>query len=466
MSHYRRIKPIILFTVFLVAAILIPWPVVAQDQELVTNGGFEKGTQGWSATNAYAVAQNQLGYYDAISHPPHSGQYSAKVGTATQAGTLTQTVTIPEKSKASFSAWFRTEQGATLTITLKASDGSTIQRWSESGSQQWAQVNYDVSAQYAGQQVTIEFDGHGNEQLTTVTYYCTDAYGHVYICSGISYADYFAFVDDVSMIATVAQYDVNVTISGLPSALSTNLILDGTQASTISGGQSQQFTFTIGETHMISVKDSVYQDNTTRYLCESPSANVNTDDQLSFSFKKQYYLSVDSAHGAVNGSNWYNDGSTASFSMDSATAPITGILGTLGARYVFNGWTEGTSTGMLQNSIVMDSPKLVSATWREDYTSVYLFAAIIIAAVVGGIIAFMRFSKRKTRRGATISYDEGPGPVVIGVSAPVTEMKQPEQTQVREEPTTIQESEKTHAIHQKRKEKEDENESLEAKSRK
>lgn len=455
MSHHPTKRSLSLAILFFWTLILIPLPAVAQGQELVKNGGFESGMQGWKAVNAFAVTQNQLGYYDASSHPPHSGQYSAEVGTATQVGTLDQTVTIPAKSKATFSAWFRIEQGASLTIALKASDGSRIHQWSESGSQQWSQVTYDVSAQFAGQQITVEFTGQGNEQLTTVTYYCADAYGNVYLCSGLSYADYFAFVDDVSMIATIAEYDVNVIISGLPPGLSTNLIVDGAQTGSISGGQSQQFTFTIGETHTISIKDSIYQDNTTRYFCESPSASVNTDNQLTFSYKKQYYLSVDSPYGTVNGSNWYNEGSTATFSVDTATTPMTGILGTLGARYVFTGWTEGTSTGALQNSIVIDSPKSVSATWKEDYASVYLLAAIIIAAVAGAFIAFTRFAKRKARRGATISYDEGPGPVVIDVSAPITEVKESEQTQAEEkEPTTVaKESEKTQSKHRKTKEK-------------
>jgi len=461
MRHHFSLKLLLLS----ILCMSMPFSVLplsfAQGQELVTNGGFENALKGWKAVNSYSVNIAQ-GYYDALSHPPHSGQYSAKVGTASKPGTLSQVVTIPAKSKAKFSAWYRTEQGASLTIVLKASDGSTIQQWTESGSQAWTPITYDVSTAYAGQPVTIEFDGHGNEQLISQTYYCMDQYGYLYLCPQYSYADYFAFVDDVSMVASLAQYVSSVNVAGLPPSLSTKLYVDGTQVGTVEGGQSQQLTFTIGETHSISVDSYISQDNRTRYYCESSSTSVSTDTQLTFSYKKQYYLSVTSPYGTTSGTGWYDDGSTVPFSLDTRTIPMPGLVGPLGARYVFDKWAGDMSTSDVQSSVVMDGPKSISATWRTDYSILYLIIVVIAAAVVGGIVAYRRLSRR--RRDHTMVYDER-GPVVIDVTPPVTEVTGPGQapeevtTKVAESESTqiAEESKKTEAKHRRRKKNAKEN---------
>jgi hypothetical protein len=380
----------------------------AQEWELVSNGGFEQGLQEWEATYAYSVAKNEQGYYDAQSHPPHSGQFSAKVGTASQAGMLSQVVTIPLKSTVVFSAWYRIEQGAGLAIVLKTSDGSTIQQWLESGSRAWSQVTYDVSPALAGQPITIEFDGQGSEQLTTVMHNCTTPSGSTYPCATQRLADYFAFVDDVSMRAN-AEYTASATVAGLPSTLSSNLYVDGASTGSLNGGESQQLSFTIGDTHTISVDDYVYQDNTTRYHCESSAFNVTMDTQLTFTYKIQFYLSVSSPFGTSQGAGWYDEGSRARFSLNLAAFPMPGLAGLLGARYVFDKWTGDASTNEVQSSVIIDRPRSVSATWKEDYSTPYLLATVITISVLVALAVYRYWSRKQKK---TMGFEE---PIVIEI---------------------------------------------------
>lgn len=415
-----------------------------QSQELLTNGGFEMGMQGWSAVNAQAVMSTQQGVYDASTHSPHSGQYSAQVGSANQPGTISQTVTIPSKSKAKFMTWYRLEQGASIRILLKASDGSTIQQWAGSGSG-WTLVTYDIGPSFAGQAITIEFDGQGSALVQSNTGLCGYRFGMPFYCLYQAESDYFAFVDDVSMVATLAQYTSSVNVSGIPQGLSTKLYVDGTQTGTLSGGQSRQLAFIIGETHKISVDNSIYQDNTTRYYCDSTSITITTDSQVTFSFRKQYYLTISSTYGTPVGMGWYDEGSKANFSV-TGEFPMPGLLGMFGAKYTFDKWNVGETPNNLQNSIAMSGPQSVSAMWKADYTALIVLIAAVALAIVAAVLGYRRLIERRERRQRTAVYEDRGG-VVIDIShveESPTHVRESDSTQVKEDQTThVKEDEST-----------------------
>jgi hypothetical protein len=399
--------------------LLVSIPVVLaespqQGQELVTNGGFENGMAGWKAISAHPVTGQQQDVYDVSNHPPHSGQYSAQVGAVNQPGTLSQTVTIPLKSEAKFSAWYRLDQGTSLTIILKNSDGSIIQQWAGSGSE-WTQVTYDLGPSYAGKSVTIEFDGQANSVSQSTTGLCGfTRFGFPYYCLYQAESDYYAFVDDVSMVATLAQYMSGVSLSGLPKMLSTKVFVDDTQIAVLTGNQSQQFAFNIGETHKISVDNAVYQDNTTRFYTDTSFTTVSTDGQVTFSYRKQYYLSINTPYGTTSGAGWYYEGSKATYSVRSPSVPMPGLLGTLGAKYNFEKWVGDDSTTNLQSSILMDAPRSVSATWKPDYTILLVVIGAIAVACVACAIGYRKLVKVVRKRQATAVY-ESQG-VVVDVS--------------------------------------------------
>ncbi len=94
------------------------------------------------------------------------------------------------------------------------------------------------------------------------------------------------------------------------------------------------------------------------------SITMNAPINETASWAHQYYLTVNSAYGTVNGNGWYISGSTAYAQLNSGTA-----AGTTGTQYVFVSWTDDASgTNYAQSSsITMNSPKTVNATWQTQY---------------------------------------------------------------------------------------------------
>jgi hypothetical protein len=112
---------------------------------------------------------------------------------------------------------------------------------------------------------------------------------------------------------------------------------------------------------------------------------MNSPHSVTELYTQQYYLNVQSDQGSTTGTGWYNAGTTAQFY---AATPISSSYG---VSIVFNGWQGDSQSGSQSASVLMDGPKNVIATWRQDPTVLYLtIGAIIIAAllIVAGLIAF------------------------------------------------------------------------------
>jgi hypothetical protein len=95
-------------------------------------------------------------------------------------------------------------------------------------------------------------------------------------------------------------------------------------------------------------------------------------------WKAQYYLKVVSELGNPRGEGWYDAGSTAFFSV---TTPLGFLI-----QDVFEGWTGDSQTRSASGYVIMDSPKVVIAQWRKDYTPLLLLAAVLISTVSAGAI--------------------------------------------------------------------------------
>jgi hypothetical protein len=380
-------------------------PVSHASGELVKNGGFETGDfTGWTATNSEVLARGTTGAYYGTAH---SGKYSARIGTESIEGRIAQTVSIPAKSSAKFTAWYLAEKGSRLTVSLKKSDGSVIQQWGLTSVTSWTSVTYDLGVSYAGQSVTIELVGVGYRETKTTTI-------HEYRCDPVtntcysypvqyeSHNDYWLYVDDVSLTYEVVLYEASVTVSGLPGELSTKLLVDGTQSSTIAGGQSKILSFKIGDTHEISVETYVYRSNETRYYCASESATVSTDNSIAFSYAPQYYFSIISDYGNTTGSGWYDAGAIAAFSVDSKVQGPAGVdylLIPWKVTYSFEHWTGDSSSTKSADSVTMDGPKTVTAAWKSekqsDYTNLLAVVGLGVCGVAG---AYLFITGRKKPR--------------------------------------------------------------------
>jgi lysophospholipase L1-like esterase len=90
------------------------------------------------------------------------------------------------------------------------------------------------------------------------------------------------------------------------------------------------------------------------------SFTINAPSSIAWTWKTQYYLTVNSAYGNTGGAGWY----------DESTIAYATIIPTVVSQYVFTMWSDGASGNYSpSNSILMDSPKTATAIWSPIQTS-------------------------------------------------------------------------------------------------
>jgi len=190
---------------------------------------------------------------------------------------------------------------------------------------------------------------------------------------------------------TSKSYSVSVSISGLPSTLSTNVYVDGVKVDTLSGGSSKTFELERGS-HTAKIDDSVSGSTGVRYYCPSNSWTFSSTGSKEFSYTTRYYLTVKSKYGSPKGEGWYDAGSTATISINSSI-PTSDWFQSLGGKYVFDKWTGDLESTKASNSILMDETKTVTAIWRADYTMPYAILGLTIATPLTGVSIFFLMRK-------------------------------------------------------------------------
>jgi hypothetical protein len=174
----------------------------------------------------------------------------------------------------------------------------------------------------------------------------------------------------------------------------------------------------------MSITSPIQISNDTRYIvswggiayssqnANSNTLNVDQDSSITVSFQRQFLLTVKSDVGNVSGGGWYNEGSTASFSISSQQLPYDGFLGKISLQHQFTGWGGDVVSNVASSSISMDGPKTVTANWKTVGGTLFvgivgLIVAMSLVAVFilyrRGTIDFklpssMKRTRRKTRR--------------------------------------------------------------------
>jgi hypothetical protein len=82
---------------------------------------------------------------------------------------------------------------------------------------------------------------------------------------------------------------------------------------------------------------------------------------ITANWRHEYLLSINSAYGSLTGAGWYSDGSMANISLAS------NLIETSDTRHIFTGWSGDYTGGDTTLSLLMDSPKTVTADWRTEY---------------------------------------------------------------------------------------------------
>lgn len=142
----------------------------------------------------------------------------------------------------------------------------------------------------------------------------------------------------------------------------------------------------------------------------SPPATVTMDNPhtIKLVYQKQYFMNVTSSYGNPQGEGWYDERSSATFSVTSPW-PAEGFLGTLGGKHIFDHWSGDSTSTTTTTSVVMDGPKTVSAEWHPDYTMPYTIIGAIVVAVVIIVVALL-FVRRRRAPTPAPTYQTPPPP--------------------------------------------------------
>jgi len=159
--------------------------------------------------------------------------------------------------------------------------------------------------------------------------------------------------------------------------------------------------------HTISVPDSVQTAQATRlkFVRWSDGNNqtqrtifLTEDSTLEAVYNLQYELTVSSAYAPVQGAGWYDVNSTASFSVSASEVAMEGVLGAVGGKMIFQGWSESghLAVSSINGTVFMDRPHVFVAEWTADYTSPLLIVALV--AVIAIAVGAFTLRKRKAAR--------------------------------------------------------------------
>jgi photosystem II stability/assembly factor-like uncharacterized protein len=200
--------------------------------------------------------------------------------------------------------------------------------------------------------------------------------------------------------AWVYSPKILVTLSSVPA--NATVTVDGVS---YTGSQlsSQSFNWDPGSSHTLQVQAIEMGAAGVRYVFVSWSDGstdlsktvmANRPGDYSPIFKTQYLLSVVSDYDNPQGSGWYDQGATATYSVSPKTA-LPGILGLLGAQGTFMGWSNEITAPSA--TVIMYGPVTVQAQWRTNYTLAYITSAVIVAAVIS--VSFFLLRRRSASRG-------------------------------------------------------------------
>jgi hypothetical protein len=148
----------------------------------------------------------------------------------------------------------------------------------------------------------------------------------------------------------------------VPLGLRPGIVLDGVKQQSLA----PELTAAPGSTHNLEMPSIIEIGKGTRYVFTSwddgdtsASRTISRPGAYSANYKTQYQLTINSAYGQPEGADWYDSDSTANISVASVEEGTT--------RHIFTGWS-GDFTGEAETaSVIMDSPKTITANWRTDY---------------------------------------------------------------------------------------------------
>ena len=115
---------------------------------------------------------------------------------------------------------------------------------------------------------------------------------------------------------------------------------------------------------------------------------VTKDVLLTVDYQDEFRLDVVSDAGYSMGAGWYRSGAVANFSVP-MFVPQEGLGGLVGIRWRFTSWSGDITSSTNSESVVMDHPYRVVASWVIDYQQSYYAVIGVIVLVAGALVAFV-----------------------------------------------------------------------------
>ncbi len=125
------------------------------------------------------------------------------------------------------------------------------------------------------------------------------------------------------------------------------------------------------------------------HTSSGPSITITMNEPVTLvsSWKTQFYLTVNSEKDYPRGEGWYDEGTTATFSV---TSPLGVII-----QDVFQNWNGDSTANTSEASIIMNSSKTVTARWGTDFSQLLVILGAI--AVGGGGVAVIRKKSKSSQ---------------------------------------------------------------------
>jgi len=183
-----------------------------------------------------------------------------------------------------------------------------------------------------------------------------------------------------------------IWIDGIPSAIGVPLRVNHTKIMTVPGGSWTDFYFAKGSLFNVTFARLIQVSTNTRYEFQTEGSFGTRNPVILVNYTTQYLLAVSSPYGPTTGAGWYDADTSATLRAPQVVV-APGLLGYLGAEYVFAYWS--TSNGATNsNTILMSGPNWATAVYTISISE-STFAELVVGSVAF-VLAAVILARRKS----------------------------------------------------------------------
>jgi len=189
-------------------------------------------------------------------------------------------------------------------------------------------------------------------------------------------------------------FRVSSLLALLPPEFYVSLFIDGKFHGLLGGAQILTLRFTTGQVHTFQVSGQIFTANKTRYAVAEDRAAFSANGAFAPDVHVQYLLSLESSHGQVEGEGWYDAGSYPRYAVNPLVTS-SGIDQLVGVGFVFDYWIDEQQNKISPGSLVIDSPRRLTAVWKAQLMD--LRPAVLLALIAVFLIFVVRHRRQRSQ---------------------------------------------------------------------